>query len=172
MFNYIVRRLVYGVITLLALSIIVFWLLQNTGGGPLDRLKANPRITRETVQSITEFYGLDQPPLQQYFTWLSKYVTGDWGLSFQAPTPVRELVIQRLGGTLRLMMTSLTLAVLIGIPLGINVYSCMGAKHDILSEAKITVAVGHVFAVSSSTNNREHTGHYLLGSRHSIPKGT
>lgn len=135
MFNYIVRRLVYGVITLLALSIIVFWLLQNTGGGPLDRLKANPRITRETVASITEFYGLDQPAIKQYFTWLSKYVTGDWGLSFQAPQPVRDLVFQRLGGTLRLMMTALVLAVMIGIPLGI--YQAL-KQYSFLDQASTT----------------------------------
>ena len=46
MLQYVARRLVYGAVTLLALSIIVFTLLQNTGGGPLDRLRANPRNTR------------------------------------------------------------------------------------------------------------------------------
>jgi peptide/nickel transport system permease protein len=119
MFNFVVRRLVYGIVTLIALSVIVFTLLQNTGGGPLDRLKSNPRIKQEVIQEITEFYGLDQPPVRQYFTWAGKYLRGDWGLSFQAPQPVRELVFERLGGTLRLMMTALALAVLVGIPLGI-----------------------------------------------------
>ena len=52
MLQYIVRRLVYGAVTLLALSIIVFTLLQNTGGGPLDRLKANPRIRADDIQRI------------------------------------------------------------------------------------------------------------------------
>ena len=60
MFQYVVRRLVYGLITLLALSIITFTLLQNTGGDPLDRLKSNPRITQEAVQEMAEFYGLDR----------------------------------------------------------------------------------------------------------------
>ena len=44
MFNYIVRLLVYGAVTLVALSMFVFMLLQSSGGGPLDRLKSNPRI--------------------------------------------------------------------------------------------------------------------------------
>ena len=74
MLQYIVRRLVYGAVTLLALSIIVFTLLQNTGGGPLDRLKANPRIRAEDVQRIVELYGLDQPKVKQYFTWVWNYV--------------------------------------------------------------------------------------------------
>jgi peptide/nickel transport system permease protein len=118
-FNYVVRRLVYGLITVFALSIIVFWLLQNTGGDPLDRLRTNPRITQETIQEIARFYGLDQPPWKQYLTWLSNFVRFDWGVSFQGTVPVTELVMNRLGGTLRLMITALALAVMIGIPFGI-----------------------------------------------------
>ena len=119
MFNFVVRRLVYGFVTLIALSIIVFSLLQMSGGGPLDRLKTNPRIQRDFIQQVTEFYGLDQPPYKQYFTWASKYVQGDWGISFQGTQPVSDLILDRVGATLRLMMTALALAVLIGIPFGI-----------------------------------------------------
>ncbi len=119
MFNFVVRRLVYGVVTLLALSVIVFTLLQLSGGGPLDRLKANPRIQQDTIQQITEFYGLDKPAHQQYFTWAGKYIQGDWGVSFQSPQPVSDLIGERVFATLRLMLTALALAVLIGIPFGI-----------------------------------------------------
>jgi peptide/nickel transport system permease protein len=119
MFNYVVRRLVYGVVTLVALSIIVFSLLQMSGGGPLDRLKSNPRIQQEFIQQVTEFYGLDQPVWKQYLTWGSKWVQGDWGISFQGTQPVRDLVFDRVLATFRLMFTALFLAVMIGIPLGI-----------------------------------------------------
>jgi peptide/nickel transport system permease protein len=118
-FNYVVRRLVYGLITVLALSIIVFWLLQNTGGDPLDRLKSNPRIRADEVARIAEFYGLDQPMWRQYLTWLANFVQFDWGVSFQGTQEVQSLVFSRLGGTLRLMITALMLAVLVGIPLGV-----------------------------------------------------
>jgi peptide/nickel transport system permease protein len=123
MLQYVIRRLVYGAVTLLALSIIVFTLLQNTGGGPLDRLKANPRNTQDFIQQVTEFYGLDQPVVKQYFTWAGKYVqvwrSDAWGVSFQGDGPVRDLIADRLMATLRLMLTSLGLAVIIGIPLGV-----------------------------------------------------
>ncbi len=123
MLQYIVRRLVYGAVTLLALSIIVFTLLQNTGGGPLDRLKANPRIRAEDIQRITEHYGLDQPALKQYFTWVKNYVQfwdqRAWGESFQGDGYVRDIIADRVLATLRLMLTSLGLAVIIGIPLGV-----------------------------------------------------
>jgi len=124
MMQYVVRRLVYGLITLLALSIITFTLLQNTGGDPLDRLKSNPRITQEAVAEMASFYGLDQPATKQYLTWAGNFVQfweypTAWGRSFQGPQQVQELVLNRLGGTARLMFTALFLAVMIGIPLGI-----------------------------------------------------
>jgi peptide/nickel transport system permease protein len=74
MLAYITRRLVYGLVTLLALSVIVFTLLQLSGGGPLDRLRLNPRMT-DFVQQLTELWGLDQPIWKQYVTWLRNYVT-------------------------------------------------------------------------------------------------
>jgi peptide/nickel transport system permease protein len=71
---YITRRLVYGLVTLLALSMIVFGLLQASGGGPLDRLKLNPRM-QPFIAQLTELWGLDQPVWKQYTTWLRNYLT-------------------------------------------------------------------------------------------------
>jgi peptide/nickel transport system permease protein len=71
---YITRRLVYGMVTLLALSMIVFGLLQASGGGPLDRLRLNPRM-QPVIEMLTEQWGLDQPVWKQYVTWLKNYVT-------------------------------------------------------------------------------------------------
>lgn len=124
MLQYVVRRLVYGAVTLVALSVITFTLMQNTGGDALDRLKQNPRIQASTIQEMAEFYGLDKPKTQQYFTWAKNFVQvwnypTAWGRSLQGPQQVQQMVVDRLGGTLRLMVTALMLSVMIGIPLGI-----------------------------------------------------
>jgi peptide/nickel transport system permease protein len=74
MLAYVTRRLVYGLVTLLALSMIVFGLLQLSGGGPLNRLKLNPRMG-PVIQQLTELWGLDQPVWRQYVTWLKNYLT-------------------------------------------------------------------------------------------------
>jgi peptide/nickel transport system permease protein len=74
MLAYIIRRLVYGLVTLLALSLVVFLLIQASGGGPLDRLKLNPRM-QGVIAALTEQWGLDKPIMQQYFTWLRNFVT-------------------------------------------------------------------------------------------------
>lgn len=90
MLAYITRRLVYGMITLLALSVIVFSLLQMTGGGPLDRLKLNPRMGPYIAQ-LTELWGLDQPAWKQYMTWLKNYTTIE-ELSLQNALPIIAIV--------------------------------------------------------------------------------
>lgn len=77
MLAYIIRRLVYGLITLLALSAVVFALLQLGGGSPLDRLRGNPRMA-PMIPILTEHFGLDRPAIEQYFTWLRNFVTPDW----------------------------------------------------------------------------------------------
>jgi peptide/nickel transport system permease protein len=132
---YIIRRLVYGVVTLFALSIIVFLLLQAAGGGPLERLRFNPRVDANFLRAVTEFYGLDQPIWRQYLTWLSNFVTPqdfafqgsfpffsvsfDWGISFQGTQPVYGLIGSAIGATFRLGFTALSMALIVGIPLGI-----------------------------------------------------
>ncbi len=88
MFAYITRRLVYGLVTLVALSVIVFSLLQMTGGGPLDRLKLNPRLG-PYIEQLTELWGLDQPAWKQYMTWLKNYTTlEEFGLQNALPIVV------------------------------------------------------------------------------------
>ncbi|GMR02127.1 MAG: hypothetical protein BMS9Abin20_0454 [Acidimicrobiia bacterium] len=66
--------MLYGLVTLLALSVIVFALLQASGGGPLDRLKLNPRM-QPFIAQLTKQWGLDQPVWKQYTTWLKNYVS-------------------------------------------------------------------------------------------------
>ncbi|MEN8233873.1 MAG: ABC transporter permease [Actinomycetota bacterium] len=88
---YITRRLVYGLVTLLALSMIVFSLLQASGGGPLDRLRLNPRM-QPVIELLTKQWGLDQPVWKQYVTWLKNYVTPS-ELSFENALPLLAIVV-------------------------------------------------------------------------------
>lgn len=57
-----------------ALSLVVFVLIQFSGGTPLDRLKLNPRM-RPVIKLLTEQWGLDKPWYQQYFIWLKNFVS-------------------------------------------------------------------------------------------------
>lgn len=86
----------YGLVTLLALSMVVFGLLQASGGGPLNRLRLNPRM-QDLIQELTELWGLDKPVYQQYLTWLKNYVTPEeFGLQNAIPI---VMVLAAVGGT-------------------------------------------------------------------------
>lgn len=115
MLAYITRRLVYGLVTLLALSIIVFSLLQASGGGPLDRLKLNPRMGPFIAQ-LTKQWGLDQPVWRQYTTWLKNYVTIQ-EFRLQNLIPIIAIVVAIVGTILiaRFVHTQMKGAYLLGL---------------------------------------------------------
>lgn len=112
---YITRRLVYGLVTLLALSIVVFSLLQFGGGSPLDRLRINPRM-QDFIAELTELWGLDQPAYIQYTTWLKNYLTlQEFHLNNLVPVVAGIAAIGATYAVVRWMKSNWKGAVILGI---------------------------------------------------------
>ena len=124
MLKYVVKRVLKAIPMLLAVSIIIYGLLQAMPGDPLDMYLENPSATPEAIEAIKRSYGLDQPVYIQYLNWLKGIVTGDWGRSFMSRRPVLELIGEKLSPTLQLSGTAFLLALIIAIPMGIT-----GALH-------------------------------------------
>jgi peptide/nickel transport system permease protein len=117
MSHYLLSRLQHLFWVLLAVSILVFLLVYLSGDpitllAPLD---AKP----EDVERIRILYGLDQPLIVQYWNFLLKALQGDMGDSFRYNQPALEMVMDKLPATIRLALFSLTLTILVGIPLGL-----------------------------------------------------
>jgi len=91
----------------------------------------------ERVDEYRARYGLDKPLMTQYWLWISHFVQGDFGLSFQFDRPVRELIGQRLTLSIILSLTTLTFTWAIAIPLG--VYSAVN-QYSIGDQIITTVA--------------------------------
>lgn len=121
MFNYIVRRLFQMLPLLFLASVAIFTLVSLQPGDPLDELRmANPMMTAEQFEDLRRAYGLDQPIYVRYFKWLGRALGGDLGRSRTYGLPAAEFIFQqRLPRTLMLTVTSLTIALLIAIPVGI-----------------------------------------------------
>jgi len=117
--KYIVKRVLQAIPMLLAVSIIIYALLQAMPGDPIDMYLENPNATLESIEAIKEAYGLNEPVHIQYLNWLKGLVTGDWGRSFNSRRPVLELIGERLAPTLQLTGTSFLLSLVIAIPLGV-----------------------------------------------------
>lgn len=114
------RRLATAVPLLLLISIAVFGLLHLVPGGPLAVYLANPDVRPEDLERLKRALGLDQPVWRQYLSWLSGFVTGDWGYSYSDGRPVLERVAERLPATFELVAASIALALVVTIPLGLT----------------------------------------------------
>lgn len=121
---FIVRRLLYMVVTLVVISFLGFVLIQAPPGDALSaeiqRLQSlGSNVSQEQITALRKQYGLDDPLYVQYWKWASGFVVGDFGQSFTHRAPVNDLIWGRLGMTLLLTGGSLLLAWLIAIPIGV-----------------------------------------------------
>ena len=117
--KYIGRRLILAVITFFGITIVVFFLSYMAPGTPLDYLMADPSMTPEELARRAVQLGLDQPVYRQYLSWLGELLKGNLGFSYRTYRSVMEMIGERLGNTLLLTGTSLILAYLAAIPIGI-----------------------------------------------------
>jgi peptide/nickel transport system permease protein len=117
---YIVIRILQGILTLFLASILCFFIIQLAPGDYLDTLKSNPQISTEYIKQLQQQFGLDRPPMVQYWRWLIRVVTElDFGRSFVYSRSVSSLLAERIFATLLLAIASIIITWAIAIPLGI-----------------------------------------------------
>ena len=117
--QYIIRRILIAIPSLLGISVILFGILAMAPGDPFEELATNPAIPPEIRQALRAKFGLDDPVWQRYLHWLSAMVQGDWGFSFQSRMDVDKLILQRLPVTLIVIGASQILAISVAIPVGV-----------------------------------------------------
>jgi len=119
MSQYLLKRLLISIPTLIAISIIIFTILALAPGDPLGEFASNPAITAEVRENIRRSLGLDQPIPIRYLKWFWAFIRGDMGYSFTSRSPVLNLLLQRLPTTLWVVGSAYLVALLIAFPLGI-----------------------------------------------------
>jgi len=123
MATYLLRRLLLGMLTLVAITFIVYGLARNMPGTPLtvQMGESDPsrKLNPEDQERMKRIYGLDRPWHEGYLRWLGNVVRGDLGRSFSRKQPVTTLIGERIGPTFLVSGTALLLAWLLGVPLGL-----------------------------------------------------
>ena len=124
MLRYIIQRLLIMIPTLLAISIIVFTIIQLPPGDYLESYIAELQSEGQSVdQSKIEFlrqnYGFDKPMIEQYATWLLGMTHGDFGFSFEYRLPVADVVGDRLWLTFMVSYTTMVFTLLVAFPIGL-----------------------------------------------------
>jgi peptide/nickel transport system permease protein len=116
--GYIVHRLAQLLPVLLLASLGIWAMIYAVPGGPVASM-VGENATPEQIQATVERLGLDRPVLVQYWSWLTRAVQGDLGVSLQSRQPVLELILQRAPATVQLGIAAILIGLLIGIPVAV-----------------------------------------------------
>jgi peptide/nickel transport system permease protein len=135
--NYLLRRLIVALPSLLGISLILFVLLALAPGDPFGELASNPNIPPEVREALRVKFGMDDPILMRYLHWLVAMLHGDWGFSFASRINVDTLILQRIPTTLYVIGTAQLLALAVALPIG--VYAAM-RPYSIFDQIANTVA--------------------------------
>src|SRR3989304_5534849 len=115
--SFLLRRLLHFVVVLVGISMVVFLFL-HLSGDPA-RLLISQDATEEEVVQLRKRMGLEDSLYVQYWRFMQGVARADFGVSFRHNTPALPLVLERMPATLELALSSLTVAVLVAMPLGI-----------------------------------------------------
>ena len=118
MLTFIARRIVSGVILVIAISVIAFLMLY-AGGGDIARRLLGEDASPETVAEKARQLGLDQPLIQQFGDWVSGVFRGDFGASWFTSQPVSDAILSRLGVTLSLVFGATLVIAVVSLALGV-----------------------------------------------------
>ncbi|NPA31232.1 MAG: ABC transporter permease [Chloroflexi bacterium] len=118
MLQYTIRRLLLSIPVLFGILLVTFVLARSIPGDPCKAMLGE-KATPEVCERFYEEHGLNEPIPVQFLVYMKQVLRGDLGQSIRFSRPVSVIILERLPTTVELSLAALTLAVLIGIPLGI-----------------------------------------------------
>lgn len=119
MSRHLLHRLGQSALVLLVMSFLIYMLIGLMPGDPVDVMIATmPQLTSADAERLKAIYGLDRPLGERYLNWLAAALQGDLGYSRTYAEPVTRVLVQPLGNTVVLMISSLVLALVVALPLG------------------------------------------------------
>ncbi len=121
MIRYLAQRFIAFVPILLGVSILIFLAIRLVPGNAIIAMLGTEAgmLTENQRRALEAYFGLDKPIVEQYFVWLGNAVQGNLGLSVRHGAPVLDVILARFPITLQLSVMAMTIALLIGLPLGV-----------------------------------------------------
>jgi peptide/nickel transport system permease protein len=117
MFGYIIKRLLWIIPVLIGVSLILFGIMQLIPGDPATVL-LGPKASQEAVDTLNERFGLNEPIYTQYYLLMKNFITGRLESIYYKVTVI-SIILDKLKATIELGLTSLIIAVVLAIPIGI-----------------------------------------------------
>ncbi|MEQ8249366.1 MAG: ABC transporter permease [Alphaproteobacteria bacterium] len=117
--EYLARRLAF-VIPLVVGIVLITFLIVRLGGQDAVGLLAGPMADEAQVKLITAELGLDKPLFEQFAIYVTNVLQGDLGVSWQSGQPVLDEILIRVAASLELLLVSIVLGTLLGVPIGVR----------------------------------------------------
>ncbi len=115
---FLVRRLLWSLLVLFGLSVVIFTIARVVPGDPA-RMALGPRASAEQVADLQASLGLDQPMVTQYARFITGLARGDLGRSLLTERSVNDDIRETFPATLELVLTTIFIAMVFGVPLGV-----------------------------------------------------
>ena len=134
--RYLLRRSAEAVLTLLGVAVLVFLVLRVLPGDEITARLGTEAGNLTPVQraSLERYYGLDRPPLVQFFSWLGSVLSGNFGISVTSGRPVSELLGSALPVTIELAILASLLGSVVGVAIGVMSASRPNGLRDIFGQ--------------------------------------
>jgi len=149
MLNYIIRRILVAIPTLLGITLVTFLIINLAPGDPAQfqaQGVTDPKVSARVYEELRKYYGLDKPVHVRYFEWLGRLVRLDFGNAMSADgRPVIDKIAERLWPTMSLAIISILGGLLFSIPIGI--YSA--ARQNGLFDTVSSTVLYALYAVPS-----------------------
>jgi peptide/nickel transport system permease protein len=144
--EYIIKRLLQMIPTILIITLVVFAMMKAIPGDPIITLLGDA-YDEADAEELRKEYGFDKPVIVQYLIWLGKLVQGDWGVSILSSREVLNDVLMRLPITIELVVLAMIVALVIAVPAGIiaAVRQNTWGDYTAMSTAMIGISVPDFF---------------------------
>lgn len=139
--SFAIRRILQFIPTILGITLIMFLLLNVIPGNAALSSAGRLELGAEVVEKLKADLQLDKPAYVRYFNYIGRLAQGDMGQSYLRRYDVADVVFARLGATLKLAFSAMTIAIVLGVPLGFIAALRQGAWPDRLATVGAVVGV-------------------------------
>ena len=148
MLKYIIKRLLAGVLTMVVLITVAFFMMHAMPGGPFSPSEEK-NVPKQVLERIAASYGLDQPVWKQYLNYWKNLLHGDLGISYKTIGTVNEKIAGHFPYSARVGGLAVIFSLLVGIPMGLIAALYRGKAADMVTLALATIGISvPVFVLS------------------------
>jgi oligopeptide transport system permease protein len=148
MLKYILKRLLAGVLTMVVLITVAFFMMHAMPGGPFSPSEEK-NVPKQVLERIAASYGLDQPVWKQYLNYWKNLLNGDLGVSYKTIGTVNEKIANHFPYSARVGVLAVVFSLLVGIPMGLIAALYRGKVADFTTLALATIGISvPVFVLS------------------------